>query len=371
MRRRDFCTTWTAWTAGLLTVAVAGCRDEGTDGPGGDAGGRTTPRGSGTPTATRSPSSGRPSPTSPDTAAPTTPTAAVSPTAATPSAPAVFDAGSARETVQLLAGRIGPREATSAAFGRAAQVVADALGVAGYDVVRQPLRVPAGISWGIRVPSGRTHNVIAALPGFDPLRPHRVVGAHLDTVPQAPGAEDNASGVAVMLELARLAAVASGGTAPPGRGGAAGDEPRVPALPVLFVAFGAEEPRGPGDAWHHFGSRHYVRTLPLAQRRAIREMVSLDRVGVGESVRIRTGGRAPYTVARALVAASRRIGVPVTRGTNQSSDHWSFEKAGIAAARVGGNPFSGYHSAADRPSAVSRSSLDRSGRLVWEWLRSR
>jgi hypothetical protein len=374
--RRVFCTTATTLTAGLLVSVVAGCRGEFTGGRGADAPGvRPTPRrtptapGSGFATGTRTAPGAHASPTASDAVDPTEPTASASSRAAVPAGPSVFDAGSARTTVQLLAGRIGPREATSTAYRRAADIVADALSAAGYDVVRQPLRVPAGTSWGVPVPSGRTHNIVATLPGFDPLRPHRVVGAHLDTVPQAPGAEDNASGVAVMLELARMAAVASGGTAAPDAHEAT-DGQRVPALPVVFVAFGAEEPRGPGDAWHHFGSRHYVRHLSSARRRAVRGMVSLDRVGVRESVRLRTGGRAPETVARALVAASRRIGVPITRGTNQSSDHWSFEKAGIVAARIGGNPFSGYHSSADRPRAVSRSALDRTGRLVWEWLRT-
>jgi Zn-dependent M28 family amino/carboxypeptidase len=64
-----------------------------------------------------------------------------------------------------------------------------------------------------------------------------MVGAQLDTVPQAPGAEDNASGVSVLIEAARLAAQ------------------RPTRLPVMFVAFAAEEPRGDGEAWHHFGSR--------------------------------------------------------------------------------------------------------------------
>ena len=32
-------------------------------------------------------------------------------------------------------------------------------------------------------------------------------------------------------------------------------------MPVVFVAFGAEEPRGPADDEHHFGSRTYVRRL--------------------------------------------------------------------------------------------------------------
>ncbi len=64
----------------------------------------------------------------------------------------------------------------------------------------------AGVSWGVPAGSGTSANVIATPTGLDPRRPFRIVGAHLDTVPQAPGAEDNASGVAVLLEVARLAA---------------------------------------------------------------------------------------------------------------------------------------------------------------------
>ena len=64
--------------------------------------------------------------------------------------------------------------------------------------------MPAGTSWGVPVRAGRSVNLIAERPGFDRTAPHVVIGAHLDTVPQAPGAEDNASGVAVLLELAAL-----------------------------------------------------------------------------------------------------------------------------------------------------------------------
>ena len=224
-------------------------------------------------------------------------------------------------------------------------------------MARQQVRVPAGNSWGVRVPAGRTANVVATLPGFDPRAPHLVVGAHLDTVPQAPGAEDNASGVAVLLEVARLHALAAA------RGGTGS------RLPVVYVAFGAEEPRGDGDAWHHYGSRHYVAELTTTERRAVRGMVSLDRVGVGPAVRIRTGGRAPDSVADALEALARRREIPVSRGINQASDHWSFEKVGIAAARIGGNPYAAYHSAADQPSVVTRAALDQTGRLLRAWLR--
>jgi Zn-dependent M28 family amino/carboxypeptidase len=156
--------------------------------------------------------------------------------------------------------------------------------------------------------------------------------------------------VAVMVELAEMAAVAP------------------PVLPIVFVAFGAEEPRGDGDARHHYGSRHYVDRLSAAERAAIRGMISLDGVGVGTRVRVRTGGRAALTVADRIAAVAARLGMRIARGTNRASDHWSFEKAGIAAAYVGGQPFAGYHSPRDRPDVISTGQLARTGRLVWSTL---
>jgi aminopeptidase YwaD len=54
---------------------------------------------------------------------------------------------------------------------------------------------------------GRTfENVAAEIPGTDPDAPRLLVGAHVDTVRGTPGADDNASGVAGVLECARLLA---------------------------------------------------------------------------------------------------------------------------------------------------------------------
>ena len=245
---------------------------------------------------------------------------------------------------------MGPREATTAAYRRAAGYVESALEELGYDVRRQHFRVPEGNSWGVGVPAGRTWNVVATPPGFDPAEPFRLVGAHLDSVPQAPGAEDNASGVSVVLELARVAAV---------------NKPRVP---VVFVAFGAEEPRGEGDALHHFGSRTMVDRLPPAWRRSLIGMVSLDRVGVGTVVPVCTGGLEPPISRRELLRTARRVGIPTLACVNQSSDHWSFDKAGLPAARVGGTSYAGYHSEGDVPAVVNPAQLRRVGDLLWAWL---
>lgn len=253
--------------------------------------------------------------------------------------------------VRTLAKDIGPREATSSAFYRAADLVQRRFDALGYTTSRQPVRAPAGVSWGVPVSAGRSVNVVADPPALNLNAPHLVVGAHLDTVPQAPGAEDNASGVAVVLELARLAARA---------------ETR---LPVRFVAFGAEEPRGEGEAWHHFGSKRYVQVMDARHRRAMRGMVSLDRVGVSASaVPVCTGGVGSTGVQRSVVEAASGVNVPAEACVNTGSDHYSFELKGMGAARIGGVSYGAYHSAADLPRVVDPDQLDRVGRVTWAWL---
>ena len=67
------------------------------------------------------------------------------------------------------------------------------------------------------------HNVVGVLSGSDPHRPRLVVGAHFDSTAHTPGADDNASGVAVLLECARLVAT------------------RTPRAAVEFVGLDLEE----------------------------------------------------------------------------------------------------------------------------------
>jgi Zn-dependent M28 family amino/carboxypeptidase len=312
--------------------AIAGCT-RAPDGP--------APGGSGAASGTKDPT------TQPD------PTQSAGVTAE-PVSPDGLDRTIAVAAVQHLAGRIGPREATGRAFHRAADWVAAAFERSGYEVERQGVRAPAGVSWdGVAVPAGRSENVVATTPGFDPAEPYVLVGAHLDTVPQAPGAEDNASGIGVMLAVAEAV---SG---------------RRTRLPVVFVAFGAEEPRGPTDDDHHYGSRRYVALMSAGERSALRGMVAMDRVGVGVIVPIGSAGDTD-PVQRALLAAARRARVPAVADRGQrSSDHWSFVRAGLPGARLGSTPYAGYHSAGDVPSVVSPAQLERVGRVVLAWLAPR
>ena len=248
-------------------------------------------------------------------------------------------------TVRHLAGTIGPRLATGPAFRRAAAYVEGRFEEVGYDVRGQSFRVPAGDSWGVPVEAGRSSNVVATPTDFDPTSPYVVVGAHLDTVAVAPGAEDNASGVAVLLEVARVL----GGTGQ-----------------VVLVAFGGEEPRGPG-ALHHFGSKAYVARLG-DDGTDLRAMVSLDRVGVGTVVPLSSVDGTSSALRDRLDGVAEGLGIRTVVETDSASDHESFADAGFLAARIGSTPYAGYHSAADVPSVVDPAQLRRVGRLLTAWI---
>ena len=256
----------------------------------------------------------------------------------------------ATATVRHLAGDIGPRPGTSPAYRRAAAWVEQRLESAGWDVRRQPFPTPAGVSWGVPVPAGRSVNLVATRGDVRPGRPWLAVGAHLDTVPQAPGAEDNASGIGVLLAVAEATQNAR------------------TRLPVVLLAFGSEEPRGPSDDDHHYGSRAYVAGLGQAERASLRGMVALDRVGVGPVVPV-SSARGPDRMRASLLEAARRAEVPTQALTDdRASDHWSFVRAGLPGVRLGSTPYAGYHSPGDVPAVVEPAQLRRTARTVVSWL---
>jgi Zn-dependent M28 family amino/carboxypeptidase len=157
-----------------------------------------------------------------------------------------------------------------------------------------------------------THNVIAQRGSLD--GGFTIVGAHLDSVPEGPGMNDNASGTAAVLEAAlRLARATDGGP------------------PVRFAFWGAEE-RG------LVGSRHHLEALPGNERGRIDLYVNLDMVGspnFGRFVQLTQEGRSG-PVGRAFEAVSRAFadhGLPVEerlgRGRGYGSDDAAFAAKGI------------------------------------------
>lgn len=87
---------------------------------------------------------------------------------------------------------------------------------------------------------GRHENLVATLAGDAPDLPRILVGAHVDTVAGTPGADDNASGVAGVLEVARALT---------------GGRRWRPRAPVELVVFALEERQG---LTYRVGSRRFV-----------------------------------------------------------------------------------------------------------------
>ena len=138
---------------------------------------------------------------------------------------------------------------------------------------------------------------------------------------------------------------------------------------MTFVAFGGEEPRGPGDDEHHFGSQS---TSPGCARTPRSHAWWRWTAWCGRGpVPVCTGGLSPPRVRRELLAAADRVGVRTRACVNRTSDHWPFEKAGRPVARLGGNDYRG---ATTRRGTAPGSSADRSSTgsvaPIWEWLRT-
>ena len=105
-------------------------------------------------------------------------------------------------------------------------------------------------------------NIVAEIAfGADP-KYRFLVGAHYDSVSGTVGADDNASAVAVQLEVARHLAALAG-------------EKKLD-LAVKFVSFALEEP--PAYGTRHMGSRVYAK-MARAQKEKIDGMICLEMVG--------------------------------------------------------------------------------------------
>jgi Zn-dependent M28 family amino/carboxypeptidase len=155
-----------------------------------------------------------------------------------------------REHVSALAVDIGPRTPVDGNnLVRAANYIHSIFEEAGLSVREQDYQY-----YGQRVT-----NVLAAAPTIAGASTYYLVGAHYDTVPGTPGADDNASAVAVMLELAaRL-------------------RQELLKAPVIFAAFTLEEP--PAYLTGHQGSRIFVRSCQSNGDRVLGAII-LEMVGL-------------------------------------------------------------------------------------------
>lgn len=179
---------------------------------------------------------------------------------------------------------------------------------------------------------------------FHPVPPGGVdllLTAHYDGVGdhpglRQPGAADNASGVAVVLEAARILSAA------------------LPAGVGLSVALlDAEEVGALGSA-HHSQQLRAGDTHPL--------VINVDGAGLlDQAAAVEAGGPA-HALLALLDQAGRYTGVPLAAGP-VASDNRRYGAAGLAAVGIGAG-MGGYHSPADTPDRVDPDTLAAIARLV-------
>ena len=211
--------------------------------------------------------------------------------------------------------------------------------VAGEDAptVRDAARLGARLTVEAQA-SGKTQatNVIArSKPGANC---GLIVGGHYDSVAATGAANDNASGVANMLEVARALAVTSG--PPPG---------------LCFAAWSGEESG-------LFGSAAFVER-EQAVNRLPGLYLNLDVTGIGPRVEIigeSDVDQRALDIARAASIPAARIQLP----PNTGSDHQSFEKAHVPVVYLSSGDFPTIHSPADVVKDIDPHELDRIGRLT-------
>jgi Zn-dependent M28 family amino/carboxypeptidase len=265
-----------------------------------------------------------------------------------------------RSYVHQLAGQIGERN-----LFRYKQLVAAAtfirttLTSAGYDVRRHTYDVAGQAS----------ENIEAELRGTDKPEDIVLIGAHYDSVQGSPGANDNASGIAAMLALARAFTRTK------------------PGCTLRFVAFTNEEP--PFFQSRHMGSRMYAQRS-RARNENIALMLSLETIGYYSDkpgsqhypfpfnffypstanfiAFVSNMEHAPW-VKRLLTVFRRHTQFPSEGGALWEwipgvawSDHWSFWKEGYPAVMVtdtAHNRYAHYHTATDTPDKVEFSHMAR------------
>ena len=281
-----------------------------------------------------------------------------------------FDAGRMMSTIRYLSDekRQG-RGLGSAGLAQAADYIAEAFKKAGLE--------PAGDNGGyfqvfsVRGEDGelkQLRNVVGVMPGRHPQRGREnlVFGAHYDHLglgwPDVreqnrgrihPGADDNASGIAVLLELARVLG------------------PRLqPDRSIIFVAFSGEEA---GRA----GSRHYVKSSEKYPVKRSIGMLNLDTVGRLFDRKLmvlgsETASEWPH-IFRGIGFVTG-IQTAMVSEPLDASDQISFHEAGVPAVQLFTGPHTDYHrpgDTADRIDADGLVKVAEVSKQVIEYLASR
>jgi hypothetical protein len=245
------------------------------------------------------------------------------------------------------------------ALERSATYLERQLAAMGYTVARQPFD------------DGHVRNLDVLIEPADPKAPTLIIGAHYDSAFTAPGANDNGTGAAAVIELARMLADLRG---------------KAPVR-IRLALFVNEEP--PFFHTDRMGSLVYARQLKASGER-VAGMLSLETIGwfsdkpgsqhypfpldmlypdTGNFVAF-VGTTSSRALVRRVTGAFREVAqFPSVGGTAPSfvtgidwSDHWSFEQVGVPAVMVTDTAtfrYPYYHTPDDTPDKVDYQRLAR------------
>lgn len=246
-----------------------------------------------------------------------------------------FSAARARDVLRDLAGDGEPRPAGSAANARVRRALVQRFANLGYATELQE-SFACG-TWGGCAP---VVNVLAWRPGSDEGRAVLLM-AHYDSVAAGPGAADNGSGVAILLESARALA----------------DE-TPPRNPILFLVTDGEE-------LGLLGAEVFLSDHPWAAR--VGAVVNVEARGTaGASLMFETGPGNAGTIRRFAAAARRPVTSSLFDAIYQrlpnDTDFTPFKARGLPGLNFAfvGSPLR-YHTREDRPEHLDPGSLQQQG----------
>jgi Zn-dependent M28 family amino/carboxypeptidase len=203
----------------------------------------------------------------------------------------------------------------------------------------------------------RVHNIIAKR---NTDSPQIILGAHYDSrmiadndpdltkrTEPVPGANDGASGVAVLLELAR--------TLP------------KDSVPVWLVFFDTED-NGRIDGWDWIlGSRAFAESLTLRPR----AVVVVDMIGDAD-LNIYLEKNSNVTIRTEIWSTAQKLGYSKQfisqEKYSMEDDHTPFLEAGIPAVDLIDFDYPYWHTTQDTPDKVSAESLQAVGVTLWNWV---
>jgi glutaminyl-peptide cyclotransferase len=256
---------------------------------------------------------------------------------------------------------MGPRYPGSPGHAAIQRFLVEKLAAFGATVTRQPFEAVLS--------TGDTLRLVNIVGSYRPdARKRILLGAHYDTRPRADrdpdpanrarpiiGANDGGSGVAVLLELARLLAASQ------------------PSVGVDLVFFDGEDWGEEGNTIDYLlGSRRYAKSLGARRPYA---MILLDMVGERDSRMPIEGfsvAASPALCAR-IYGIARTLRVPnfvQSRGASIIDDHIPFIQAGVPSIDLIDFEYPYWHTLADTPDKCSSESLAAVGsvlvRYLWE-----